>query len=205
MGVECLILSAIFAASVLAAPLDGLDVQRCQEQVYYRHKVSHFTGTRDEEKKHIYDTAKACEAIGGDYSRELFLLYGAVASVESEWKFEFHDSGIGWGPVACQDYEVFAAADRLGVSVEVEIKRGPDKKSTYTQQQSACWVRFLRDPCFCAWVSVRHIYGLIERHQGMVMPGVKRHNPKARHYTGDVLERYGILWGEMPELSWKLR
>ena len=188
-----MILALALAVTVSAAPIDTLDLRHAEEMILHRQRISHSPETPDQTRHQIRQTAKACEAIGGEQARELFLLYGAMASIESEWSFVSHDSGIGWGPIALQNFEVFAAAVRCGVKCDTETQR------------KAVWQRFHVDRDFCIWLSVRHLDRLVAEAQGVVLQGIQRHNPKARHYAGDIVVRHAIMWLEYPPLVMSLR
>jgi hypothetical protein len=137
----------------------------------------------------VYDLWASCRELCGDRGPGVFRFALAVAWTEGSVTWDWHDSGIGWGPWAVQRQEVEAACDRLGV------------------KRKGAWERFQHDRRFAVWISVEHLRDMLIRTGWKTREAAMIHHKwtrwtwvQKRRYIPNVLFFYEEMWGEsMPK------
>ena len=178
-----MILAALLASVALAQPIDSLDRRHLVEQARVAQRYWGWHEGVEETTALVRTAATACHEIGGEAERDVFLLWGAVAGVESDFRRIAHDHGKGYGYIGCQPSEITLAASFLGVVV------------SSPQQREAIWRRFRADRTFGVWCECRHLFRLVGESEGDWLSALARHNGSKR-YAGDVLLRWYRMWLE---------
>ena len=107
------------------------------------------------------DLWAACQELLGDRAPAGFRVLVVIGWQENALRYGPGDGGLSWGPWQLQDYEVAAAARRLGK---------PD---------AGAWARFRRDRTYCVWISIEHYRWLLERN------GWQPRRAAMAHYAGE--------------------
>ena len=173
---------------ILALPCSAAD--EVDRALYVLRTVTHAhvrpgPPPESERRKLVYDVRASCRELCGDRWLGVFWFMLAVAWKEGSVTWDWHDSGIGWGPWAIQKQEVETACDRLGIT------------------RKGCWHKFQHDRRYSVWIATEHFRELFVRNKWKPRETAMVHHKwtkwtwlHKRSYIPDILFFHEELCGE---------